>query len=428
MVTKAKRALILLALLIGVLPLPAVALAAGPPDPLIGQPFPIAAVPVNDEENVAVAHDPGRNRFLVVYENDSALNAICMNAHGVTVTSFVVPATDGSNPDVVYNGWLDEYLIVWDQELEVWGARVGGICWPGPGGIGSAFLILWPAFNGMLVNPAVAHNSHANHRDYLVVAETGMTDAVRDSWGIIARRVYSASAGLGAAYVVTRTVGGPWNLEPDVAYNLDRNEYLVVYTHDPSFGVDLQATDVYGRRVASGGGLLAEHAIDDDAYGQTGPAVAAYRLNPSAPYLVVYSDFSSGTANGSIWGRMIAGDGIPLFGYIPIAVDSTQDTKDPAVASSEALGGYTVAWAKWEADYNVRARRVMGDGTMQDSFTVSLPDWFVLVGDNESAPAVAGGSPMALAAWQQIEFLGDWDVYGRFIGYRPYVPLVLRNA
>jgi hypothetical protein len=33
-----------------------------------------------------------------------------------------------------------------------------------------------------------------------------------------------------------------------------------------------------------------------------------------------------------------------------------------------------------------------------------------------------------MVAWQQIEAAGDWDVYGRFLGYRPYVPLVLHDG
>ena len=67
MVSKAKRALVLLARLAAVLQLPAAALAAGPPEPLIGQPFPFSNLPSVDSVNVAVAHSPGDNRFLVVH-------------------------------------------------------------------------------------------------------------------------------------------------------------------------------------------------------------------------------------------------------------------------------------------------------------------------------------------------------------------------
>jgi hypothetical protein len=115
MVAKAKPSFILLAALSVLLALPAAASSAGPPDPVIGQPFPISANFTNNEFDVAVAHDPGRNRFLVVFNNDSALNARCVDALGATVATFVVPAVNGINPDVVYNGWLDEYLVVWDE-------------------------------------------------------------------------------------------------------------------------------------------------------------------------------------------------------------------------------------------------------------------------------------------------------------------------
>jgi hypothetical protein len=411
------------------LTLTAAASAAGPPDPIIGEPFAISAIAGNNEFDVAAAHDPGRNRFVVVFANDSALNARCIDGHGVTVATFVVPAINGSKPDVVYNGWLDEYLIVWDEALAVWGARVGGVCSPAPGGIGGPFVILPTVADITFGNPAVAHNDHPDHRDYLVVAEGGLAGPVRDNWGIYARRVYSSGRPLGTSYAVTGTLDGPWVREPDVAYNRDRNEYLIVYVQDPSLGVDIQAKDVYGRRLANsgGGGLLPEHAIDDLPFGQTLPAVAAYPLHPSAPYLVVYGDFASGLDKGDVWGRMIGGDGVPLGGFVSIAVDGSKSSGLPAVAGSSAHGGYTVAWSQLGADEDVWVRRVTGDGTVQDGFTVSIPDGVIFGESNETVPAVAGGSPVALVAWRQTKPLATSDIYGRFIGYRPYVPLVVQE-
>jgi hypothetical protein len=73
----------------------------------------------------------------------------------------------------------------------------------------------------------------------------------------------------------------------------------------------------------------------------------------------------------------------------------------------------------------------MGDGTLRDSFRVSVPDGGHVGTSYEIPPAVAGGSPVALVAWQQWQLSGlatAYDVYGRFIGYRTYVPLVLRDV
>jgi hypothetical protein len=433
MVTNARRALLLLAALTVLLPLPSGVLAAGPPEPLIGQPFRISPVSSSDTvDRPAVAHDPGRNRFMVVYEHDSGVNAVCLTAQGATVASYVA-STDGGDPDVVYNGWFDEYLVVWHDYLEIWGARVGGPCLPPPAGIGAPFRIIEQLPNARFQFPAVAHNSHTDHRNYLVVAEIEDGDA--ENYYVAAQRVYSGG-GLGAFYIITGTMGGPWTREPDVAYNLDRNEYLVVYTQDPSRGWDSQATNIYGRRVANSGtvALLDEHAIDDDPFGQRQPAAAANPLNASAPYLVVYRDLTSGEDKANIWGRRIGGDGIPLSGYISIAVDSSDNSALPAVAGSESLGGYTVAWSSAvpaDSDLDVWARRVAGDGTLQDSFRVSVPEGGHAGTSYEIPPAVAGGSPVGLVVWQQWQ-LGAlataYDVYGRFLGYRTYVPLVLRKV
>ena len=399
------------------------AAATGQSTPAIGQPFPIAAVPGNEEENPTVAHDSGRSRFLAVNENDAAMNATCMTAEGSTMAVYVVPASNGRNPDVVYSSGLDEYLIVWEEGYDIMGARVAGICWPGVGGIGSAFTISGdrPAWEEV---PAVAYNSHDSHQDYLVVWEDGSPGSPphRSVW---ARRVNSSTVS-GSSFAITDTVG-IWNYEPDVAYNLNHNEYLVVYTQDPSQGSNPNAQDIYGRRVhnAGGGGLLAEHAIDNTGMSQHQPSVAAYRLNYTSPFLVVYTDIAAGT--GSVWGQLVAADGTPFGSFLALAADVTRDEVDPAIASSEALGGYTVVWSQLDGDYDVWARRVTSTGGLEPALNISVPDGIVIIGSNERAPAVAGGAPIALVVWHEAFLTGDRNVYGRFLGYRAHLPLVLRS-
>ena len=95
---KANRVPILLSLLAAVLFVPAASLAAGSPGPLIGQPFPVSAVPAGEEDNVAVAYDRTRRRFLLVFENDDALMAACVDAHGPTLATYVLAASDGKTP------------------------------------------------------------------------------------------------------------------------------------------------------------------------------------------------------------------------------------------------------------------------------------------------------------------------------------------
>jgi len=50
-----------------------------------------------------------------------------------------------------------------------------------------------------------------------------------------------------------------------------------------------------------------------------------------------------------------------------------------------------------------------------------------LAGPNAENPAVAGGLLTAMVVWQT-DHAGDWDVYGRFLGVRLFLPLVLRGS
>lgn len=166
--------------------------------------------------------------------------------------------------------------------------------------------------------------------------------------------------------------------EPDVAYNLNHNEYLAVYTRrlNPP---GPESSDVIGRRVTAGGVPLQEHAIDATSNDQYQPAVAAYGVQEDSP----------------------------------------------DVAGSEALGGYTVVWASWNLDWDVWGRRVGHDGTLGNPFNVSM--YGRAIGYDEVEPAVAGGAPIGLAVWEDSFSGGNKDVYGRLLGYRVVLPIILRG-
>ena len=62
-----------------------------------------------------------RNRYLVVYENELGINAVCLNAQGDTLETYVVPTSNGNAPDVVFGSDYDEYLIVWEEIGAIYG-------------------------------------------------------------------------------------------------------------------------------------------------------------------------------------------------------------------------------------------------------------------------------------------------------------------
>ena len=64
--------------------------------------------------------------------------------------------------------------------------------------------------------------------------------------------------------------------------------------------------------------------------------------------------------------------------------------------------------------------------TLASSFNISLYTW-TPVGCAEQVPAIAGGAPVPLVAWQDDCWgSGTWDVAGRLLGFRAQLPVVRR--
>jgi hypothetical protein len=375
--------------------------------------LPIATVATNNEMNAAAAYDEARDRYLVVNQNNTTLNGTCITSDGDTVRTYVIG--NGQNPDVVYNIWEDQYLVVWEDSGDIEGAYVSGTCCAQVGCNSVPFPVSSdrPGYEG---RPAVAYNHHSSHRDYLVVwMDDGNTSS---HWAVYARQVTSTTIP-GSSFAI-KDDSSAYHFEPDVAYNLNMNEYLVVYTRDASKGLDQDARDVYGRRVKNSGGigLLAENPIDTSSNSQDEPAVAAYRLNYTSPYLVVFRDHWNDAA-GDIRGYMVYTTGMSSQ-LVNISTASGVPEHQPAIASNETMGGYVVAWSYGGPNCDIHGRRLSPTGAVQPTFVVSA--WPA----DEQHVAVAGGVPVPFAAWQSHNG-ADWDVYGRFLYSKTFLPLVLRD-
>lgn len=375
--------------------------------------FPIAAIS-GDHQNPAAAYDEGRNRFLVVYESPSGgQNAACVNPDGTIVNTYVVGS--GHNPDVVYSPDHDQYFIVYESAGNVEGQFVSGSCCFQVGCGGEPFTISGER-PGLEVGPAVAYNTHGNHQDYLVV--WGDNDGA--TYSIYGRQVLSLTQTPNPSFPIAYT-SAAWNYEPDVAYNLNRNEYLVVYTHDASKGGDPSGLDIYGTLVKNAGGVapLAENPIDSSGNNQHNASVAAYRLNYETPYLVAFTDYWNDPA-GDVRAYLVYTTGVSSS-LVNIATVSARAELLPALASSESLGAYTAVWMENNGgDMDVYWRRISPTGLLSPIAPIAAVN-----GKDERYPAVAGGSPAALGVWQELN--ADWDIYARVLGFDVYLPLVLRD-
>jgi hypothetical protein len=380
-------------------------------EPSGAETFPVAASPGESEAEPAVAYDAGRRRFMVVYENTGSIDAACLRENGEVVRRFSLGG--GTAPDVAYNNAHDQYLVVYQSTGDqIDGVYIDGACCPGCSGAPFAISGSRPYSETL---PAVAYNGDPGHQDYLVVWQDQFQQNP-SGWGIWARRVTSMSVSGANIPIAVDPVNQIAYLQPVVAHNLGTNAYLVVYTRDAS---SPSGKDICGRLVSALGVTGTEGVFDATEKNQQDPAVAAYPLNLSTPYLVVYSDFYDDEL-GDIRGILVKDDGV-ASSYLEISTASNVHEQNPDLASGADFGGYSVVWSQGTSDSDVYSRRVTGSGKAGPLVQVTdseLPD---------GKPAVSGDAPAPLAVWQTGNG-ADWDVYGELLPYmHHYLPLLSRE-
>jgi hypothetical protein len=391
--------------------------AAGGP---LGHTFNISNLTDTETMDPSVAYNSNRDEYLVVWWNDRSGNDDIygrrVSGDGALIGDWFPIAAGADHertfPDVAYNSQSDEYLVVWQDDVEasIFAQRVSatGQLLDGEISVGGQGDWNW--------GPAVAYASTEN--EYLVVwtEETWML-----SYELIGKEV-SSTGSPGSRLViesdpVDRLVGA------DLAYNRAGNEFLIVWYKDVSSDYN-----VYGRRVEMTGGagaLGSAFPIFQSGNDETNPAVAALP-GPAGQgqYLVVCTTISGGEW---IKGQLVTSDG-NLQGSL-IDVSASSDATNPAVAGSESAGRYLVVWTQEEylppppTYVGIMGRAISTDGNPVDEETAIGG----LLADNA---AVADGS--------RGDFLVTFDdlppegalreVYGRLWGHRVYLPLVVRNA
>ncbi|MDC0358287.1 DUF11 domain-containing protein [Oligoflexia bacterium] len=206
---------------------------------------------------------------------------------------------DADLPTVAYNSTNNEYLVVWSgednsaplvrDELEIFGQRINAQT---GAEIGSDFRISdmgWDSWtNWKALEPAVAYNSTNN--EYLVVwrGDDNTGSLVELEYEIFGQRINAATgAEVGTNDFRISQVGndGDWWIQaykPDVVYNPDDNEYLVVW-HGDNSAVDGE-DEIWGQRINAATG--AELGSDDFRISNMGPdADTSYdAYNPAVAY------------------------------------------------------------------------------------------------------------------------------------------------
>ncbi|HSJ58045.1 MAG TPA: hypothetical protein VLC95_12735 [Anaerolineae bacterium] len=254
--------------------------------------------------------------------------------------------------------------------------------------------------------PDVAYNSQAN--EYLVVwTEENTSNGL--SYVMGQRLDAEGTPQGGPITVFAGAAGFEMPAHPAVAYAFTTNKYLVVWQLPVSApgGVD---DGVLGRIVnADGSTPSPSFYVAAGAVGAPGRAPdVAYNRHANG-FLVVWQQLIGGST-WSIYGQLYNGDGSLPPGFMPIQIAYySYNCTSPAVA---AIPTTPVAWkyfVVWEqefgpGDHDIAGKLVEEDGTPYlSSTTISAS------GADELAPAVAGdeAGERYLVAWRQQQGLLD---------------------
>jgi hypothetical protein len=230
--------------------------------------------------------------------------------------------------------------------------------------------------------PAVAYNG--DRQEFLVVWHNLSGTGVRDiSAARLDRFGKVISTFIVASGVYSRA-------QPAVAYDDVRNRYLVVYIYD--FAGDGSDWDVYGRLIPWSGpdNALTEFPIYWEVDSQWNPKVAYSHGDDE--FLTVWGN-SSAVANPSVSYRYVLANGTPDWAQT-LAGDATHTYTNPDLAYNPLRDEYMVVYEIDAVD--VAARRLDHTGIL--SSQVMVADW----ADTELSPAVAAcpGQDQWLVVWQ----------------------------
>jgi hypothetical protein len=376
------------ALVLGFLLLLPVAAPAGERAP-IGPDITVSALD-NEQVAPAVAYNSLHDEYLVVWENDWPGNkdiyATRISSTGALLGWWAVTYGDEDRiqPAVAYDPVRDRYLVVWSVDFYGDGSDydiVGRFFpWNGPDPLLQEFPVCdWTTSQ---FDPDVAF---ALTQDEFLVA---WTESTTSGFRIGASRISADGSG---------SPTGPWTVssgtedrrKPSVAYNLHRNEYLLTWEMlNSSF--DVWAVRLRGDGVPLGTG---EFAVASETQNETSPVVAACRLADN--YLLLY-EMEAGDMD--VYGRFISGAGTVGATVYLVAITLDHEWR-PAVSCDAAGGSYVSVWQvqhsgvddtlqRWVCDAATREPQFIG--TFAESSTP----------DEIGSAAVGGGVGSWLVAFE----------------------------
>lgn len=324
--------------------------------------------------NPAIAHDPKRNRYLVVYEKN---DCVSIDIYGRFVDydgkplgnelSIAVAANNQSNPAVSYDSINQKFLVVWgdtrnDPSGDIYGQIVNG--------------------DGTLSGGNFAISDASNYQDY-----------------------------------------------PAAAFDTVNNRFLIVWYDNRNAAT---WADIYGQFVNSAGQLIPRDGmsggdnfvISDAADNQNAPSVAYD--GEDKRFLVVWHDWrywNISPYGTDVYGQLVnAADGALLntassVNFL-ITANSTGDQQNPSVAYNTAKKQYLVVWEDGVGTSDISGQLVSSAGQLVKRDGTTGSDNFVIsnAAGVQERPSVEYDSVnnYFLAAWNDYRN-GPTEIYGQKI-------------
>jgi len=391
---------------------------------------PIIDIQIDDLQNQEpkVAYNSLHGEYLVVWFTEQGpfttdIWAARVNRDGKVISKFNVASSPGKKrwqPVVAYSSAQDQYLIVYSLEVssedfDLYASRVN---WNGAW-ISQEFPVRVETGKQWL--PSITYNSQDD--EYLVVYSNLWPGGMED---IAAQRVRAVDGNLESWANVATGVGEDRS-RPDVAYNHNRNEYLIAYdfvgyspSHPPQIRGKVAMANLMGISPKP------ESILCCEPTGSPQQAVVAVASGPN-DYLIT---FWNGILTAPIYARRVAltGEALGPSGGFPL----TQST--PLSWTGGDIGyagyGYLASWfsqpMSTPTNYNVYGCQVMvgQDQAAGIDFIIDSN-----VQNQEMAQLACSPHGECLVVYQDNSPDGkDYEIRGRFVKLCPlvFVPLILQ--
>lgn len=298
-------------------------------------------------------------------------------------------------PGVAFNSRHGEYLVVWEEREENPDIHAQRVSTNGALIGGMIFVSTAPLHQE---RPKVAYNSQRD--EYLVVWGDGSGFVNKHGPNYIhGQRLSWDGQLIGGVIVVNRDEG--WQVFPDIAYNSRDDEYLVVSQSN--------AEHVYGQRLTGDGrpivgsfgiALNGRHQMEADV---------TYNSHANE-YLVVWEDYRN-NVHFDVWGRRVTAYGSPYSQEIAISTGPLHQLR-PAVGFSPLTNGYLATWAEFKTwspealDPDLYAALISEYGLVGNQLTLSAAAWGQMDADIAFDPSAGE----YIVAWTNNR---PWDIRGQ---------------